>query len=363
MKVVHLEAGTHLYGGALQVLLLGEGLARWGVEGLLVAPEGSAILGEARSRKLPARGIPMEGELDLPFLPRFRRLLRAEKPDLVHLHSRRGADTLGALAARWAGVPVVLSRRVDNPEPPWAVRGKYRLYDQVITISEAIRRVLVGQGVPEAEVHCVHSAIEPGAYQRPCDREAFRILFGLPPGVPVVGMAAQFIARKGHRVLLAALPAVLREHPDVRFLLLGEGPLKGEVEGQIHRAGLEGSVLLPGYRPDLPDFLACLDVLVHPATMEGLGVILLQAGAAGVPVVASSVGGIPEAVGDGETGILVPPGDSSALADALLSLLSDPERRRRMAKAGRERIRTRFSPEVMVEGNLAVYRKVLASSG
>ncbi len=361
MKVVHLEAGTHLYGGALQVLLLLEGLARRGVECLLVAPEGSALEEEARSRGLPVRSLPMAGELDLPFLLRFRRLLLTERPDLVHLHSRRGADTLGALAARWAGVPAVLSRRVDNPEAAWAVGTKYRLYDAVITISEAIGRVLVKQGVPAGMIHCVPSAIDPDPFSLPCDRAAFRVLFGLPPDAHVVGMAAQFIPRKGHDVLLRAVPLVLERHPGTRFLLFGRGPLLEEVDRRVREGGMEGSVLLPGFRQDLPGLLPCLDVLAHPATLEGLGVILLQAAAAGVPIVASAVGGIPEAVGHGENGLLVPPGDPRALAEALSTLLSDPEGARAMGGRGRERVRTRFSPDGMVEGNLEVYRAVLRS--
>ena len=122
MRLLHLEAGKHLYGGALQVLLLVEGLERRGIQNLLVVPKGSEVAEEAARRGLPVQTVPMAGEADLLFPVRFFRLIRSAAPDLVHLHSRRGADTLGALGARWAGVPVVLTRRVDNPEPSWAVR-------------------------------------------------------------------------------------------------------------------------------------------------------------------------------------------------------------------------------------------------
>jgi glycosyltransferase involved in cell wall biosynthesis len=361
VKIVHLETGRHVYGGALQVLLLVEGLVRHGVENLLVVPDGSAVGEAARSKGLPVRSLPMAGEADLVFPFRFRRLLRDEAPDLVHLHSRRGADTLGAITARLAGVPTVLSRRVDNPEAGWSLGAKYRLFDAVITISEGIRRVLLDQGVPPEKVRCVRSALDPRPFEGPCRRKEFRGAFALEDGARAVGMAAQLIPRKGHDTLLRAVPAILRAHPETRFLLFGRGSLEGGIRATVERMGLQDAVVLAGFRDDLPTFLPCLDLLVHPADMEGLGIVLLQASASGIPVVASAVGGIPEAVVHEENGLLVAPGNAEALAKAVVALLGDPERSRAMGEAGRNRVRDLFSVEGMVEGNLAVYREVLGA--
>ena len=359
MRVLHLEAGKHVYGGALQVLLLVEGLQKRGMENLLVVPEGSDVQAEAVNRGLPLHALPMAGEADLLFPPRFRSLIRETAPDLVHLHSRRGADILGGLGARWAGVPVVLTRRVDNPEPAWIVGAKYRLFDRIITISEAIREVLVREGLDPDRIRCVHSALDIDPEQMPCRRDAFMEEFDFSPENQVVGMAAQFIPRKGHDILLQAIPAVLREHPEARFLLFGRGPLHEEISQKVVAEGLENEVRVPGFREDLPNILPCLSALVHPATTEGLGIIILQAAAAGLPVVASAAGGIPEAVVHGETGLLVPPGDPEALGSALSSILDDPAEARRMGNRGRHRIRTEFSVDRMVEGNLGVYRELL----
>jgi glycosyltransferase involved in cell wall biosynthesis len=359
VKIVHLEAGTRMYGGAYQVLLLVEGLRERGVENVLVVPRHSSLHDEAARRGMPLRPLPLAGEADLSFVFRFRRLLREEAPDLVHLHSRRGADTLGGVAARAAGLPTVLSRRVDNPEPPWLVGPKYRLFDGVVAISGAIEKVLAAQGVPREKLHCVRSALDPRPFRRPCPEEAFRKETGIPVGVPLVGMAAQFIRRKGHDVLLEAVPRVLAQHPKTHFVLFGEGPLLPSVATRVRDQALGGRVLLPGFRDDLGDILPCLDILVHPARREGLGVILLQAAAAGVPVVASRVGGIPEAVADGETGLLVPPEEPRLLAHALSRLIAEPGKRSELGRAGRRRVREEFSVEGMVEGNLEVYRQVL----
>jgi len=360
MRTVHLETGRHLYGGGAQVLHLVTGLAARGDEPLLVAPAESGIAREAASRGLPVETLPFSGEGDLAFVLRFRSLLRRVRPSLVHLHSRRGADTLGWLGARLAGIPTVLSRRVDNRESPWVARLKYGRYRRVIAISEEIRRVLLSEGVPPEQVVTVRSAVDPAVIPHTCaDRDAFLAEMGLPPDARVAGMAAQLIQRKGHHVLLEAVPAVLEAVPQARFLLFGRGPLEAELRAGIARLGLEDAVRLAGFRTDLPRILPCLDLLVHPAFKEGLGVALLEAGAAGIPVVGARAGGIPEVVVDGRTGRLVPPGDAPALATALAELLGDPERCRAMGREARRFVEEERSVDAMVEGNLAVYRDVL----
>ncbi len=359
MKILHVEAGRHLYGGARQVLYLLEGLEGRGIQTLLVCPAGSALAEAARTKVSRLYAVPMGGELDLKLVLRLRRIMRREKPDLVHLHSRRGADLLGGIAARLVGVPCVLTRRVDNPERPWLVRRKYRLFDRVITISEGIRRVLLAEGVPDEQITCVRSAVNPAPYVHRCSRTWFCKEFNVEPEQLVAGMIAQFIPRKGHRILLDALPPVLDRHPELVVLLFGRGPLEDEILGEIQHRGLAGQVRIAGFRDDLHRVLPCLDLLVHPAMMEGLGVSLLQAAAAGTPIVASRAGGMPEAVLDGESGLLVPPGDTPALGEAIERLLGDSQLRRRMGERGRQLVTEQFSVDAMVEGNLAVYQAVI----
>ena len=358
MKILHVEAGKHLYGGARQVLYIVEGLAARGVTNLLACPAGSEM---ARQQPAGTRVVAMKmgGDGDVGMVLRLASLIRAEKPDLVHLHSRRGADTWGGLAARLAGVPCVLSRRVDNPESRLAVAIKYRLYDHVITISEGIRQVLLSEGLAADRVSCVRSAVDATPYLAPVDRAAFCAEFGLPADALVAGVVAQLIPRKGHRYLLAALPALLARHPRLKVLIFGQGPLEAELRAEVEAAGLAGAVHFTGFRHDLPRWLGGLDLLVHPADMEGLGVSLLQASAAAVPIVTSRAGGLPEAVQDGVTGILCPPGDVAALGAAIDRLAGDPALRARYGAAGRARILAEFSIDAMVDGNLRIYRQVL----
>lgn len=358
MKILHVEAGKHLYGGARQVLYIVEGLAARGVTNLLACPAGSEM---ARQQPAGTRVVAMKmgGDGDVGMVLRLASLIRAEKPDLVHLHSRRGADTWGGLAAKLAGVPCVLSRRVDNPESRLAVALKYRLYDHVITISEGIRQVLLSEGLAPGKVSCVRSAVDATPYLALVDRAAFCAEFGLPADALVAGVVAQLIPRKGHRYLLAALPALLARHPQLQVLIFGQGPLEAELRAEVEAAGLSGAVRFTGFRHDLPRWLGGLDLLVHPADMEGLGVSLLQASAAAVPIVTSRAGGLPEAVQDGVTGILCPPGDVAALTAAIDRLAGDAALRARYGAAGRARILAEFSIDAMVDGNLRIYRQVL----
>lgn len=366
MKVLHVEGGAELYGGAQQVLYLLEGLAAAGVESHLACRRGCTLarLAEPFAQVHTLR---MGGDLDIGIVRRLGRVIDTVRPDLVHLHSRIGADVMGGIAARRAGVAVVHTRRVDNPEPRWVAAAKYRLHDRVIAISAGIARVLLDAGLPAAKLRVVRSAVDPRPFADGCDRALLDALLGAAVGggtapEPTIAVLAQLIERKGHRFLLEAMPAIIEAAPRVQVLCFGKGPLMGPLKERIDRDGLAGHVRLMGWREDLPRLLPCMDLVVHPATMEGLGVSLLQAAAAGVPVVASDVGGIPEAVRDGVNGRLVPPADVPALTAAVLGLLADPATRRRMGDAGRELAATAFSVAAMVAGNLAVYRELLADA-
>lgn len=362
MKVLHIETGMHLYGGALQVFFLLRGLQAYPGEHILVCPPGSAI-GKAAREFVRVVEIPCRGDHDLSFLWRLQRLLRRERPDLVHLHSRRGADTLGGMAAKLAGVPAILSRRVDNPEPRWLVAVKYRLYARVITISEGIRQVLLQEGLPPQKVVCVRSAVDTDKYQPGCaDRAWFREQFGLAEDERTIAMLAQFIPRKGHQLLLDALPAVLEAHPRIRVLLFGQGPVEAAIRQRVIEDGLTDHVVFAGFRNDLHRLLPCIDVVAHPAYMEGLGVALLQAAACGVPIVASAVGGIPEIVDNPCIGQLIPPGDSTALAAALKDTLDKQVRGHYDPQAAHRLIADNFSIGTMVAGNLACYRAILRNA-
>ncbi len=358
MRTLHVEAGRHYYGGARQVRYLVEGLAGRGVHCLLAVPEDSPMAKMPWDERVWVFPVQMRGDADLGLVGRLRRLISGHAPDLVHLHSRRGADWLGGVAARLSGTPCVLTRRVDNPEKRWVAALKYRLFDQVVAISGAVSRALADAGVRRPPA-LIRSAVDASRVATVCDRESFLDEFDLPPQAAVLGMVAQFIPRKGHELLLDALPMILRRDPQAHVVFFGRGPLEEEVRNSTSLQGLASRVRFAGFRRDMERLYACLDVLVHPASQEGLGVALLQAGAAGVPVVACRAGGIPEVVVHGETGLLVAPGDARGLAEAICRLVESKRLRRAMGQAARRRVETAFSVEAMVDAYLKVYGEIL----
>ncbi len=354
-----METGRNFYGGAKQLQYLLEGLGSYqNVENELVCPSDSAILKECRHVVDKCHPVTFRGDLDIIFLFGLVQLLRDRSPDIVHVHSRRGADIWGGLAAKMCAVKSVISRRVDNPEPRAIVKYKYKMYDRIITISRGIGDVLINKGVPEEKVRCVPSAVKGEYYQGECDSHWFANEFNIPINAKPVGMIAQFIPRKGHECLIRAMPSILRECPEARFLLLGTGKLYASCLEQIKNMGLEYAVSMPGFRHDLERILPCLNLVVHPALMEGLGVSLLQASAAGTPIVATPVGGIPEIVVQGENGYLVPEKDAASLTNAVVDLLKDENKRMAFARAGRARVKEKFAVQSMLKGNYSVYREL-----
>lgn len=360
MKILHVETGRHLYGGSLQVRYLIEGLANEGVRNVLVCEKSTPLVEAVRAWTDKTYPEVIKGDLDVKFIRRLKTIIEQEQADLVHLHSRRGCDIFGGIASRMAGVPVILTRRVDNPESRLVTGIKYRLYDQVVTISQAISCVLAREGVPTEKITCVSSAVDCIQFTPGSDRAWFQQEFGFTERDIVIGIVAQLIERKGHRFLLAALPQLFNKHPHLKVLFFGRGPLQESLQQQIDAAGWQERVCLPGFRHDMHRVMPNLDLLVHPAEMEGLGVSLLQAAASGVPIVASSVGGIPEIVHHGVTGLLVTPADAEALESAVDQMLAQPERAEKMAAAARQLVEVTFSVPAMVQGNLAIYQRLLA---
>jgi glycosyltransferase involved in cell wall biosynthesis len=385
VKIVHIEAGRHLYGGAQQVAYLVDALAERGISNVVVCPRGAAIAGRVAASAEVVEA-PFGGDLDFTLPARLRSVLAKVDPDLVHVHSRRGADLYAGLAAggHW---PAVLTRRVDSAEwAPWA-RFKYTRYARVVAISRAVERALLAAGLPRERVQLVPSGVDAERY-RPDPGARTRLLaaFSLPEDAFVAGVVAQLIPRKGHRELLDWIPSLAARHPRLVVLCFGRGPLAERIEREIAARGVERHVVLAGFRDDLPTLLPGLDALLHPATAEGLGVAVLEALACGVPVVASAVGGLVDVIEPGVHGLLVPcgahgvpaprgvegprgprgmqrpsvpPGERGAWIEALELLMTDPAARERFAAAGRRRVEEAFSAERMAEGTLAVYEAVL----
>lgn len=363
VRIVHVETGRHLYGGARQVCYLVDGLSRRGVDNVLLCPKGSAIAREPLEADIVE--MPMAGDLDVGLIRRLRDVFATRRPDLVHVHSRRGADLYAGIAAAAGGWPAVLTRRVERGEwAPWA-RFRYSRFRAVVAISRAIETELVdGVGLARDRVRRVASGVDTRTFAPDAAARA-RLVgeFGLRPDAVLVGVVAQLIPRKGHRMLLDAVAGLPRDGAAFQLLLFGRGPLARRLERDIAAAGLGAVVRLIGFRDDLPRLLPGLDLLAHPPRAEGLGVAVLEAMSAGVPVAASAVGGLTDVIDDGRIGLLLPPGDPAAWRDALARLITDPGARRRLGDAARRHVERQFAADRMVAGNIEVYHAVLGRNG
>ena len=280
---------------------------------------------------------------------------------------------MGRIGTRLAGrTPLIITAHnhvLQRDETSGAAKSRYRIVERAlagyvtryIAVSESIREELLEDyGLPPSLVVTIRNGIDATPFLALRDKAVVRSELGLPLGVPVVGLAARFSSQKGLRHLLGALPELRRGAPGLLAVIGGSGPLESELREQAAALEVSGAVRWLGHVDDVPDFLAALDVYVSPAETEALGIGLIEASAAGLPIVATAVGGAPEVVRDGVTGLLVAPRDSGALAAATLALLQDPARAQALGAAARERVVRDFTLDRMVEQTAQTYSAAIA---
>jgi glycosyltransferase involved in cell wall biosynthesis len=359
--VLHTEASLGLGGQEIRILSEVRWLLDHGWDALIACRPESRLLAEARAAGAPVAAVAMRGTLDVAALLRLRALMRSRGVALVHTHS--SVDSwLATVAARSLGRPVVRGRHVTIP-----IRRRralvYRLAHHVITTGEAVAAQVRAAGVPAERISAISAGVDTGRFHGGVSGKSVREELGLAD-VPVVGLVANVRGSKGHAVFLEAAREVLGSRPHARFLIVGDGVGFDDVRRRVREMGLEASVIMTGFRRDIPEVMAALDVLVLPSIRsEATSQVVPQALAVGTPVVAAATGGLPEIVRDGETGRLIAPGDASALARAVLSLLDDPERAREMALAGQALVRARYSADASMTATTNVYRILLDVGG
>jgi glycosyltransferase involved in cell wall biosynthesis len=364
MFSLHIDTAQTWRGGQNQVLLTVNGLRSIGQRAALVAhPDGE--LRRRADEGLELIPIASRSEMDLSAAWRLARVVKRLQPDVIHAHDPHGvamaslALSLGSGAAASGRPPALLaSRRVDfhlngNSFSRW----KHRQVDCFIAASNAIRAMLVADGVPKEKTVTVHEGIDVDHVLAAPPVNVHETFF-LPHQAPVVGNVGALVPHKGQRHLIEAAHLVVQELPDVRFIILGEGELREQLEHQVRAHRLEKHVLLPGFRIDVLGCLKGFDLFVMSSVTEGLGTSLLDAMACTKAIVASRTGGIPEVVEDEVNGVLVEARDHRALAAAIVRLIADNTTRQRMATTGFARVRERFTVERMVAETADVYARV-----
>lgn len=344
--------------GGQEIRILAE--ARWlgthGWQVLLACRPDSALVREAALVGIPVVPVRMRSAADALSLLRLRRIMRARRVALVHTHS--SIDSwLAGLAAKSLRIPVVRSRHVTIPIRRPIV---YRIADRIVASGEQAAARVRAAGIPADRVVAITAGVDLERFHAGVPGAGVRKELGLDG--PLVGIVANVRGSKGHRYFLEAAREVLRRRAETRFLIVGTGVGFDDIRRRVREMGLEHEVLMLGFRRDVPEVMAALDVLTLPSVKsEATSQVLLQALAVGTPVVATTVGGSPEVVRDGVTGRLVPPADAAALARAILDLLDDPAHARAMARAGQDEIRAAQSMDAVMRRTTAVYETLLGS--
>ena len=362
LDVVQVDSEMGFSGGETQVFLLMEGLRERGHRVHLVCQPGSEAEQTAGDRGFSTVAVPMKSHVDLTTVHRLRKAYAALDADLVHTNTGRDA-WLGGWAAHRGGLPSVTTRRMDRRvKRGFRTRLTYATFpNRTVAISPGVRTCLEEGGVPPERIVLIPEAADPArvAAGRPASEVRAELRVG-PDEVLLLGMGA-LLPRKGFDTALDAVAGLaprLRDRVQVRNG--GEGDSRAAWETRAHELGLAERVLFLGRRTDTGDLLHAADVVLMPSRAEGLGVAALEAMAAGLPVVASRVGGLAFSVVDEETGFHAEPEDAAGFTSAIGNLVEDEALRARLGAAARERATARFSPGVMVDEYEALYADILA---
>lgn len=384
-KILHIITRLILGGAQENTLLTVEGLGKKkGYEvalatGPSLGPEGS-LDGEAERKGIELIRVPgMRREInpwrDFLTLVELYRLIKRGNYDIVHTHSSK-AGILGRLAARLAGTKIIVHTIHGLPFHEYQSRGVNYFYilwerfaalftDKIITVAEAMTsKALDAKLAPEGKFITIYSGMELNKFLEPevgaVDK---RKQIGIEPDVTVVGKVARLFYLKGHKYLLEAAAEVTGVCPGVKFLLVGDGILKEKLEKQAQGLGIREKVIFTGLVPreEIPPLLAIMDIVVHTSLREGLARVLPQALAGGKPVISFDIDGASEVVKEGETGHLVPAEDAKMLAEAIIDLVRDKAKARKMGEAGRKMVDPAFRVEVMVDRIAELYEELLKS--
>ncbi len=363
LRILHTEASTGWGGQEIRILEESSGLRARGHEVRIAAPAEAQIVAAAKRYGVPVHTLPIDRR-NLRSIRALLRLFAAFRPDVIVTHSSTDS-WLVALAARISSArpAVVRMRHLSTPVARGPLnRWLYgRVPKRVVTTGEAIRNLLIETlDLDPDTVVSIPTGADLSRF-RPGDRAEARARIGLSGAVPIIGIVATLRSWKGHRFLISAMtdPRLAA----VRLVIVGDGPQDAALRAQAAAAGLDARVRFAGRQDDVASWMHAFDLFALPSTgNEGVPQALAQAMACGLPVVTTPVGSISELVRDGETGLLVPPGDAGALAGAIAHLLDDPALAQRLASAGRSHVTARFGTTAMLDAMEAVLRKATADT-
>lgn len=370
MRVIHLIKAKQIGGAERHLLMLLPALIARGIDAqLLVMIEPNTpmedLFEEAEQRGIPAQAIEMRGSIDALIVNRIRTKLNELKPDILHTHLIH-ADTFGLAASKLANVPHLVTSRHNDDDfrskrvVKWASGMMWNGFDACIAISDAIKKFAIEvEKCPPEKVYTVKYGIEHQSLPQSHFEEARASLLaelGLSDDAQILGMACRLVAQKGIIYALQALKTIHPSFPDAHLVIAGNGELMHELIHLVAQLELTDNVHFLGWRSDVPQLMAGFDIFMMPSLWEGFGLVALEAMSKRRPVIATRVTALPEVVAHEQTGLLVPPKNSDALAEAMQSLLEDRTLRAHMGLVGEDRVEQLFSVDRMADETVAIYR-------
>ncbi|MFN3476912.1 MAG: glycosyltransferase family 4 protein [Candidatus Methylomirabilales bacterium] len=363
LTILHTESSIGWGGQEIRILTEALHLKARGHHVIIGCLHKSQLYERALRAGLPVIPIPFKRAISPQAVWHVYRILRREKVEILNTHS--SVDSwVASFAARMAGIPIVRTRHLSVPlrrNPVSRLVYSY-LCDRIITTGEVIRGLLIRElRLDPLKVIAIPTGVDLDRFDlRKVRGEGVRADLGLEASIPLVGMVAVLRSWKGHRLFLEAAPLIQKMIPQVRFLIVGDGPQRANIQRWIEAMGLTGVVIMAGHREDIPEVFAALDVVVSASTQaEGVPQTILQALAMERSVVATEVGGVPEVIRDGETGLLIPPGDHWALAGGVVRLLKDKETALGLGRRGRRLVEQQYGLETMLDRLEVFYQELL----
>ena len=351
MKVVHIELGQSLYGGAKQASLLATQQQKKGLDIFMLCPKDSMLA--MHNKDLSLIEVPYAGSLDFLARRRIKKIINKIDPDIIHCHSRRGAEYLGCLGSK--KTKTVLTRRVLGSEPRWLLRKNLTAFDQLVAISNAIHDDLsecLGRDKKEIAI------IPSGADLQSIGTRNKKARFIKKKVIKLI-LVSQLIERKECHIALMALEKLVCRGALVTLDCYGEGPMKKKLQRHINESGLKETIVLHDYSLNLEDKLCEYDMLMHTASNEGLGAVIIEAMARGLPVVASNIGGISDLVRDEDTGLTFEKGDADMLANKIIKLWSSPDLARQISENAFKHVTSNFDNKINERRYYELYENLL----
>ncbi len=360
MSLFQIDAGKEWRGGQRQSLFLARELRKKSYRFKFYVQPGSPLHTKALEDDLPVVPLKMRSETDAWAIIRLAGGMRRHKCQLVHCHDAHSV-AVGSAAASLAKVPLrVISRNVDFPiKKNFLSQMKYtKNVDVIIAVSQGIKKVLVDGGIDPALIKVIPDGIDYSPFEEASSSRYLRRELDFGPEDFLVGIVAHLADHKGHKYLIRATEILKEKAPQIRVIIVGEGPLRMELDKLVKQTRVEDMVFFLGFREDVPQILASLDLFVLSSYLEGMGSSILDAMASRLPVVATRTGGIPEVVVNGRTGLLVPPRSPTALAKAILKIYEDRELGNRLGQKGYEVVHQKFSAEAMAAKVIDEYERI-----